>query len=160
MYVDFESLPDHSRIWVYQCNRSFTEQELNELRLELEEFIHRWTAHGSGLKASYKIRYNRFIILAVDQDTQQATGCSIDASVHFIQQLEKKYQVGLLDKMNVSYKHGEHIAFKPLADFRKMAKNKSVSPKTIVFNNLVTNIAEYRDFWEVPAAESWHSRFF
>lgn len=40
-----------------------------------------------------------------------------------------------------------------------MAKQKAVSKRTIVFNNLVTNIAEFKENWEVPASDSWHSRF-
>ena len=95
----------------------------------------------------------------INQNINQATGCSIDASVNFIQQLEKDYQVDLMDKMNVSYKQGEFIAYKSLTDFRKMAKDKAVSKNTIVFNNLVNTVAEFKENWEVPASESWHSRF-
>ena len=159
MLVAFNTLPDSSRIWVYQASRSFTENELQEIRQELDAFIKEWTTHGSDLKAGYEIRYNRFIILALDQTETSASGCSIDASVHFIQQLEKKYNVELLDKMNVSYKQGEFVAYKPLNDFKKMAKQKAVSKNTIVFNNLVTSKGEYLEHWEVPASESWHSRF-
>jgi len=159
MLVDFNALPDSSRVWVYQANRSFSKEELQELEGELKVFIEDWTAHGSDLEAGYEIRYKRFIILALDQTQTSASGCSIDASVHFIQQLEKKYDVQLLDKMNVSYKQGEFIAYKPLIDFKKMAKQKAVSLNTIVFNNLVANKGEYIEHWEVPAAESWHSRF-
>ena len=159
MLVDFQSLPETSRIWIYQSNRSFSEQEINELETLLTEFLRQWTAHGSSLKASYEIRYKRFIIIALDQGHASASGCSIDASVHFIQALEQRFQVDLLDKMNVSYKQGDHIAYKPLADFKKMAKDKAVSKKTIVFNNLVANKEEYLTHWEVPASESWHSRF-
>lgn len=159
MLVPFNNLPDSSRVWIYQSNRSFTEQEIKEISKRIEGFLEQWTAHGANLKASYDIKYNRFITLALDQEMNMATGCSIDASVNFIQQLEKDYNVDLLDKMNVSYKQGEFIAYKNLIDFRKMAKNKAVSPKTIVFNNLVTNKAEYLSDWEVPASESWHKRF-
>ncbi|MBD0849858.1 ABC transporter ATPase [Maribacter arenosus] len=159
MLVAFNTLPDSSRLWVYQASRSFTENELHEIRQELDAFIEEWTTHGSDLKAGYEIRYNRFIILALDQTQTSASGCSIDASVHFIQQLEKKYNVELLDKMNVSYKQGEYVAYKPLNDFKKMAKQKAVSKNTIVFNNLVTNKGEYLEHWEVPASESWHGRF-
>lgn len=130
-----------------------------ELIRLLEEFLEQWTAHGSNLKASYEIPYQRFIVIALDQSLASASGCSIDASVHFIQSLEKKFGVALLDKMNVTYKQGEYIAYKPLADFRKMAREKAVSGSTVVFNNLVTNKHEYSHNWEVPAAESWHSRF-
>ena len=159
MLVDFNILPEESRVWIYQANRSFTDEELSELQTKLDTFIENWTAHGSDLQAGYTIKYKRFIVIGLNQNLNKATGCSIDASVHFIQQLEKDYNVDLMDKMNVSYKQGEFIAYKSLLDFKKMAKDKAVSKNTIVFNNLVTNVAEFNENWEVPASESWHSRF-
>ncbi|MFT5847471.1 MAG: hypothetical protein ACJARX_001351 [Psychroserpens sp.] len=159
MLVDFNTLPEESRIWIYQSNRSFSEEELSEIKEKLNIFIENWTAHGSDLQSGYTIKYKRFIVIALNQNISNATGCSIDASVHFIQQLEKDYNVDLMDKMNVSYKQGEYIAHKTLLDFKKMAKDNAVSKNTIVFNNLVDNIAEFKENWEVPASESWHSRF-
>ncbi len=159
MLVPFTELPDSSRVWIYQSNRSFSDLELQEITSKLEDFITQWTAHGANLKASFEIKYKRFITLALDQQLNAATGCSIDSSVRFIQDLEQKYNVDLLDKMNVSYKQGEYVAYKTLTDFRKMAKEKAVSKNTIVFNNLVTNKGEYLSDWEVPASDSWHNRF-
>ncbi len=159
MLVDFNTLPDTSRVWIYQASRSFTPEELLEIEKSVATFIEEWTAHGQDLNAGYDIKYKRFIAIALDQSVTGASGCSIDASVRFIQALEKQYDVDLLDKMNVSYKQGEFIAYKNLVDFKKMAKNKAVSKKTIVFNNLVTNKLEYLNHWEVPASESWHGRF-
>ncbi|MBO6830364.1 ABC transporter ATPase [Allomuricauda sp.] len=159
MLVDFNELPDNARIWIYQADRSFTEGELQELEQSLTEFLKEWTAHGSHLHAGFEIRYKRFIVIGLDQTNVSASGCSIDASVHYIQSLEKKYQVELLDRMNVSFKQGEFIAYKPLKDFKKLAKARSVSANTIVFNNLVATKQEYLENWEVPASESWHSRF-
>ncbi len=160
MYVPFENLPAESKVWIYQSNRKFSDAEFAEIESSLKEFLDSWAAHGHPLEASYQLRYNRFIIIAVNPEMQAATGCSIDASVQFIQDLEKKYNVDLLDKMNVTFKLGEHIAHKPLAEFKKMAKEKAVSENTIVFNNLVNTVGEWNEFWEVPANESWHSRFF
>lgn len=160
MYIPFEQLPLESKIWIYQSNRKFSEEEVEAIETDLNLFLDSWESHGTGLESSYQIKYQRFIIIAVNQDVQVATGCSIDKSVQFIQQLEQKYQVELLDKMNVTYKTGEHIAHKTLLDFKKMAKEKAVSEHTIVFNNLVNSIEEFNESWEVPAAESWHSRFF
>lgn len=159
MLVDFNTLPEESRIWIYQSNRSFTEDEIEQIQSKLNIFIENWTAHGSDLQAGYLIKYKRFIIIGLNQNISKASGCSIDASVHFIQQLEKEYQVDLMDKMNVSYKQGDFIAYKTLLDFKKMAKEKAISKNTIVFNNLVATIAEFNENWEVPASESWHSRF-
>lgn len=160
MYVPFENLPEESKIWIYQSNRKFSDEEFAEIEKDLKNYLEDWSAHGISLEASYQLKYNRFIILAVNQEVQPATGCSIDDSVRFIQGLEKKYDVDLLDKMNVTFKSGDHIAHKSLAEFKKMAKEKSVSGNTIVFNNLVNDLGEYNEYWEVPAIDSWHRRFF
>ena len=159
MLVDFNKLPDTSRIWVYQSNRKFTAQELEYITAKTRYFLTQWTAHGAELEAGFQIRYDRFIVLGLNQENASASGCSIDASVHFIQELQQKMGVDLLDKIDVTYYNGAFIAHKSLLDFRKMAKNKSVSANTIVFNNLVNTKAEYKENWEVAAKDSWHSRF-
>jgi len=160
MLVDFKNLPEESRVWIYQANRSFTPKELSEIEIKVGEFLTQWTAHGANLEAGYDIRYKRFIVLGLNQSLNTATGCSIDASVHFIQQIEKDYEVDLMDKMNVSFKQGDYVTYKPLSEFKNLVKNKGVSANTIVFNNLVLNKEEYLEHWEVPAEESWHNRFF
>ncbi len=124
MFVPFENLPESSRVWIYQANRSFTEEEQEEIKQKLQVFIEQWTAHGANLKASYEIRYKRFIILGLDQKMNSATGCSIDESVRFIQQPGKDYNVDLLDKMNVSYKQGEFIAYKDTYRFSEKWQKK------------------------------------
>ena len=160
MIVPFEELPDHARVWIYPSNRQFTTDELVELRKAAERFVTQWTAHGQSLKAAYDIPYDRFFVLGLDQSQHAASGCSIDASVHFIQAMERAFDVDMLDKMNVTYRHGEAISYKSLIEFKKMAKDRAISGKTIVFNNLVSTKAEYDEHWEVPAQDSWHQRFF
>tara|TARA_R110000850_G_scaffold268138_1_gene399421 strand:+ start:18000 stop:18482 length:483 start_codon:yes stop_codon:yes gene_type:complete len=160
MLVSFEELPDDSRIWIYQSNRKFNDVEIQVIQTRLSEFLTEWTAHGTSLEAGFEIKHQRFIVIGLNQKNASASGCSIDASVHFIQQLEKEFEVDLLDKMNVTYYTGEYIAFKPLNEFKAMAKSKAISKNTVVFNNLVNTKEEYLENWEVPAADSWHSRFF
>jgi|TARA_B110000014_G_C20107956_1_gene583013 chemotaxis regulatin CheY-phosphate phosphatase CheZ len=160
MLVEFNTLPDYSKIWIYQSNRRLTTDELELVTNRTKIFLEQWAAHGTGLQAGFEIKYERFIVIAVNQDEQSATGCSIDSSVRFIQELEKELDIELLDKMNVAFKQGDFVNFKNLLDFKKMAKSGAIGKKTIVFNNLVTNILEYKENWEVPANDSWHSRFF
>lgn len=160
MMSDFKTLSENSRIWIYQSNRSLTQQEKESISKLIENFLNNWNSHGVSLNSGFEIKYNRFIVIAQDQNTQSATGCSIDSMVHFIQKLEKQYNISLLDKLNVSYKQGDYIAYKSLKDFKKMVKDGAVSKNTIVFNNLVQTKLEYTNYWEVPAFESWHARFF
>lgn len=160
MYTPFDQLPEESRIWIYQSNRKLADDEVTKISSELEAFLMQWSAHGQPLEASFQIKYNRFIIIAVDDQKHAPTGCSIDASVLFIQTIEKQFDIELLDKMNVTFKTGDFIAFKTLTEFKKMVKEKSVNENTIVFNNLVNTISEWNDYWEVEAKDSWHNRFF
>ncbi|MFT5077552.1 MAG: hypothetical protein ACI836_001539 [Saprospiraceae bacterium] len=159
MLVDFSNLPDDSRIWIYQSNRKFSEEEVSAMEEKTKVFLTQWTAHGANLEAGFEIKHSRFIVFGLNQSNASASGCSIDASVHFIQELEKEFDLDLMDKMNVTFYNGDFIAHKTLTDFRKMAKNRSVSKNTVVFNNLVNTKIEYEENWEVPASESWHNRF-
>tara|TARA_B110000261_G_scaffold150736_1_gene178512 strand:+ start:373 stop:855 length:483 start_codon:yes stop_codon:yes gene_type:complete len=160
MQISFSELPSHARVWIYQSDRVFTQEELTKIEAASQGFLTQWTAHGSELKAGVDFRYDRFIILGLNESIQSASGCSIDASVRFIQSIEEEFSVMLMDKMNVTYRNKEHIQYIPLKDFRKMAKKKQIPSSAIVFNNLVLDKGEYETQWEVPASSSWHSRYF
>lgn len=158
MYIPFEKLSEMARVWVFQANRSFTNEEEQEIETILTNYLNQWASHRSPLVGSFEIKYHRFIIVAAEAE-QHICGSSVDGMVRLIQELEQKFQIDLLDKMNVSYKTGEYISYKPLTDFKKMVKERAVSEKTIVFNNLVNTIYEYQNDWEIPLEESWHKRF-
>lgn len=160
MFVTFKELPDESRVWIYQSNRIFTNKELNYIRAYSYDFLKKWTAHGSDLQAGIDIPYDRFIVIGLNESIKSATGCSIDSSVRFIQTIESKFNLVLLDKMNVTYRVNNNIDYTQLKNFISMAKKKLIHEDVIVFNNLVVNKKEYRTQWEVPASSSWHSRYF
>src|SRR6187401_1503982 len=99
MYIAANKLPMDSRIWIYQANRELTEGEINQVNETTCEFVESWTAHDKDLMASFEIRYNRFLILMVDEKSAGASGCSIDKSVHFVKSLEKKFNIDFFDRM-------------------------------------------------------------
>lgn len=159
MLVEFNTLSDASRIWLYQSDQKFSEQQLQRLRKDLATFLTSWTAHGANLSAGFEIKYDRFIVIGLDQSEAAASGCSIDSQVRFIIALQEELGVDLLDKMNVTYYQNDRIHYKTLLDFKKMIKEGAVGKNTVVFNNLVATIGEYKTNWEIPAKDSWHSRF-
>lgn len=160
MLCPFDQLPDHSRIWIYPSQRPLNADELSLITEKITVFLEDWTAHGSNLKAGFSILYDQFIVFALDEDAQSATGCSIDKSVHFIQSLEQEFGLVLLDKMNVNYKKENEIVTVNLKDFKKSAKSKELSSETVVFNHLVVTKSDFDSHWEGPAHSSWHNRFF
>ena len=159
MFVEYQDLPSNSRVWVYQSEREFTSKELEFISEKAIDFIEKWTKHGYNLKGSFTIKYNQFLVLAVDEGFNNVSGCSIDSSVRFVQELEKSFQVDMMNKINVSFKDGDNINIVKMNDFKEFAKANKITQETIVFNNMVTTKQELETQWEVTANNSWHKRF-
>lgn len=159
MFTEYTNLPNNSRVWIYQSDREFSIEEIEYISAKALLFIDQWTRHGDDLKGSFTIKYNQFLVLAVDEGFNNVSGCSIDASVRFVQELEKELHLDLMNKMNISFKDGENINIVKLSDFQQFAKDKKITSETVVFNNMVNTKEDFENKWEVTADKSWHSRF-
>ena len=83
---------------------------------------------------------------------------SIDTLTNFIIELQKKYDLMLLDKINVCYKQGEFVQYKDLKEFKKLIKARGVSQKTIVFDNMISTVEELEFDWEINIMDSFLGR--
>jgi len=151
---------ENSRVWIYQSDKQLSDVETAALQQQLNSFTIGWTAHNSQLKAKAEIRYNRFIILIVDESQAGASGCSIDKSVNYMKQIEQQFGINLFDRFNLAYRSGNEIVSVPRNTFEELLTNKTIDSNTIVFNNLVQNAAELETKWEVPFKNSWHNQLF
>ncbi|NVM66121.1 hypothetical protein FHW88_004432 [Mucilaginibacter sp. SG538B] len=149
-----------SRVWIYQSDRKLTDLEVQQIQPELDRFTTNWTAHNNQLKAKGEVRYNRFFILIVDESQAGASGCSIDKSVHFMQQVQQHLGINLFDRFNLAYREGEEVLSLPRHDFEAKLKDGSINKETVVYNNLVQNLTELETKWEVPFKDSWHIQLF
>ena len=150
-----------ARIWIYQANRFLSNDEGLSIKVDLDNFVANWTAHGSQLAGKAEIVNNLFLVLEVDEEVAGVTGCSIDKSVHFIKSLGDKYTIDFFDRMRVAYiddKGTLQIASRD--QFSALVKDNVVNLSTIVFNNLIQTSEEFEKNWKIPFAESWHSKIF
>ena len=154
----YRNLPDHTRVWVYQSNRELTDSEVIDIRNRSAIFAEQWAAHGSKLRAAIEVFYNRFLVIFVDEDHAEASGCSIDSSVQFVRDLEVNHNISLMDRMLLAYKQGDDIKVEKMADFETSMENGTITEETIVFNNLVATKGDFESSWEVKLKDSWHAR--
>jgi hypothetical protein len=154
------SFSPQSKVWIYQSNRAFTQDEVSAIQLKLNDFASQWKAHGHQLKAKAEVIHQFFIVFIVDEATAGVTGCSIDASVRVIKEIEQEYQVDLFDRFNIAYQVDGQVVVNTKEDFETLVNIKSVGPKTIVYNNLVQSLQEFETKWEIPFEQSWHSKVF
>jgi hypothetical protein len=154
------SFSPQSRVWVYQSDRAFSDQEVNAIQLKLEDFTTQWKAHGHQLNAKAQVLYNFFIVFIVDEASAGVTGCSIDSSVRVIKEIEKEYGVDLFNRFNIAYRHEDKVVVTGKEDFETLVNIKAIGPKSIVFNNMVQTLQEFETKWEISFEESWHSKVF
>ena len=154
------SFSPQSRVWVYQSNRAFSNEEVKEIQQKLTDFTVQWKAHGHQLAAKAEVLYNFFIVFFVDEASAGVTGCSIDSSVRIIKDLEQTYSIDLFNRFNIAYKVDGKVIVTNKEDFETLVNIKAVGPKTIVFNNLVQTLQEFETKWEIPFEQSWHSKVF
>jgi len=151
---------ENSRVWIYQADRQLNEDETQRIQAQLDAFAANWTAHNNALKAKAEVRYNRFLILIVDESQAGASGCSIDKSVHVMKDIEQEFNINLFDRFNLAYRDGEEILSAPRAQFEELIKQQNINAHTTVFNNTIQTLADLHTKWEVPFKDSWHQQLF
>ena len=159
MITEFSKLPNDSRLWIYQSNRDFSVEEIRLIQGLTESFLADWQAHNKELEVSYEIKYNRFLILAVNESFNSPGGCSIDLSIRFIQDLSNKINIDLLDRMSVNYRDENDIKCIKLDQLKSLLSNNLINGGTIIFNNLVKTKIDYINNWESNLENSWLSQF-
>ena len=146
--VPFDSLPASARLWVFAAERPLDADERSQVL-------------GVPLTSARDVRYDRFLLVGVDEASAGASGCSIDAMVHHLESLERALGVALLDHGPVLFRQDDAIERLPRLAFAELARRGDVSPDTIVFDNTVSRVGDVREGrWERPARESWHARAF
>jgi hypothetical protein len=159
MFIPFEAISPQARVWIYQANREFSDQEKAVAEDYLKFFAEKWTAHSQTLKASFDIRYNHFIILSADEGYNAASGCSIDASVRAIKEIEAKISIQLFDRNQIAFKKEESIEIIPLNRLKEKYLDGAWDENTLTFNNLVNIKGQLETDWIIPAGRTWLKRY-
>ncbi|HAW72603.1 MAG TPA: ABC transporter ATPase [Flavobacteriales bacterium] len=154
-------LPDSSRLWVYVADRLLTTSENDRVAENAERFTAAWVAHGTELTASWKLQGSRILLIALDEGQAGASGCSIDASVQFMQRLGEKETPAIdwLRRDQVLHRTAESPVWEEsaLSAFWMARKAGLVQDNTVVVNTLCANKGEWETQSTPSFQESWHN---
>jgi len=160
MYIPFHQLPQHSRVWIYQASRDLTDAEVEALNPVLAQFATEWTSHGQKLQASAQLFYNRFLVIGNDEDVNSPSGCSIDASVRFVKQLEEHLNVTFFDRTQLAFYTNQAVDVVPLKAVKEKIDAGELQAESLYFDNTVATAGQIQNNWPKPAKETWLSRYF
>lgn len=160
MYIAFDQLPPHARVWIYQASRPLTETEVVTALPGLARFAEEWTSHGRTLHASAAFLHRHFLVVGLDEGMAGASGCSIDASVHFVAQLEQQLGIELLEKSRLAFLQGGEIWLLKRGDLKAAVAAGTLGPDTFYFDNTIATKSELDSIWPRPASQTWLARYF
>lgn len=157
-FVGFEKLPDDARIWVFGAEAPVDEVDAGRLLAAVDGFLMQWKAHGHPLTCARDWRDDRFLVIGVDQNTEGASGCSIDGLYRTLQGIEKGIGTTIVAGGRVFFRDAHGFVHGLSQDeFAAMARRGEVGPGTLVFDTTVTTAGAYRTAFERPASSSWHA---
>lgn len=160
MKEEFSKLSPNSRIWIYQSTQKIDPKEQKKILEAAQQFLKDWAAHGSQLLASATIEHDHFLIIAVDENFNMASGCSIDSQFRFVQDLEKQFGLNLFDRTQLAfYKNGE-VDIQPMNKISELIDQGYFEDTIHFFDNNIKNKSELAEKWHVLPEESWLKRYF
>jgi hypothetical protein len=156
---NFTYLPLGCRVWVYQSDRAFTDDEAKAISTSVVQFVSQWLAHKAKVIGDGALLYDRFVILVADEDRLQVSGCSIDSTVRFIKELGVKYNVNFFDRFYTCYWDSDRVEGASFEAFKSKFAEATITGNTIVFNNLITTLEGLKSQWQIPLSQSWQMKF-
>ncbi|MCC6383608.1 MAG: hypothetical protein LC117_02210 [Bacteroidia bacterium] len=155
MYIPFDQLPSDSKIIISQASEPLNDELEKNIMNQVVPFLENWTAHNNTLRASGIILHHLFLIISVDKNFNDISGCSIDTLFRFIQGLEKEFNISLLNRNIVAYQIQGQIELMPLTSFRQSLKNGKLPSDTQFFNNVIQLKSELENNWLTQVNKSW-----
>jgi hypothetical protein len=149
MLADFHTLPEQARIWLYASENALTQSQQDYILNVISEELKGWNAHKQPLTAGVTILENHFIVVALDENKNGASGCSIDTLQNTIQKIEKELTLSLMNRLNVFCKIEDEILCIP------SFKLGSVADKDTLFYDLTILTKSDLNTYLKPISEGW-----
>ena len=149
MLVDFNTTNEQSRIWIYAAEQKLTNEQENHILKSISDHLQNWEAHKVPLAAGVTILEHHFIIIALDETKNGASGCSIDTLQNKIQNLEKDLSISLLNRLNVFCRIDNEIE---CIFTLKLADNAN---QDTLFYDLTIQKKSELDSYLKPISEGW-----
>ncbi|MBT5698643.1 MAG: hypothetical protein HOJ12_01495 [Flavobacteriales bacterium] len=149
MLVNFNTIPEESRIWIYAGEQKLTNEQESYILQSISDHLKNWEAHKIPLTAGVAILENHFIVVALDETKNGASGCSIDTLQNKIQNLEKELSISLLNRLNIFCRINDTIKCIPTT---KLADNAN---KETLFYDLTIQKKNELSNWLKPIEEGW-----
>ncbi len=158
--IELQMMSDSARVWIFQSERELSDKDVFVATEQVRSFLDQWTAHNRELDAHGAVFYNRFIVIVLDEEqSSQASGCSIDSLTRYIQNVGDQLDANVLDRQHFYFLLDGKVVGLKMTELPDHLKSNTLKEDSLVFNNLIKTKKELFESWLVPIKDSWHWRF-
>jgi hypothetical protein len=146
------------KIWIYVLSAELSSEKLPEFLANCKTFVDSWTAHNQKLNASFELYKNRLLIMKVDESAYNASGCSIDKLVRFVQLQEKEFNIELLNRFLMAMEVNYNLMIVHSSKIKELLSQQIINEHTPVFDTAVTSSELLKD-WKKPLKNTWLCKY-
>lgn len=155
MFIDFKNISDNSRLWIYGSAKVLTSDIQFSISKKITSFLNSWAHHGKSLTCSFTILYDRFIVIALDEDINQTGGCSMDGLQKLILKIDDDFSLDLYNRLNVFINTENKIT---CINSNMLNTNCDITEDSLFFDLNISKKKELSN-WLIPIKKGWCKRF-
>lgn len=132
MLIEYNKINENSRIWIFTSEQKITDIQKEKINNLLSNFLANWHSHKLPLFAGYNIFKSFFLVIALDESKNSASGCSIDLLYKEIHKIEKSLIISFTNRLKICIDDNDSIKSVLLNELKNHADKESLFYDTTI----------------------------
>ena len=132
-----------ARGWLSVFQNRLSDEERLILVEDLTRDLSNWNSHGTPLDKHFRIIANQILLIVLDESSEGASGCSIDAMLAIVKKLANSHGLSIFSPDQVVYWDENNNYFKalPRKQFKEDLLGKQISPSVLIVDSSRSDFA-------------------
>lgn len=145
--------------WIYSLSEVLSAAQNETLNARFQAFVQNWKSHGTPIKGSIAIHYQRFVIVQSDKEEERPSGCSIDSMRKSVESILGEFGLSYTDASLIYYRNqANEIVSTHFKNIPNLIASSELNGNTVVFDNTLSSSDDLSK-WEVELAQTWLKRY-
>lgn len=138
------------RLIIYPLEQAITLTQKVQLEAKMSSFLSQWKAHGTPLESQFSIEENRFLLVRIDEEKANASGCSKDKLYHFVENECQLLGLNLAQGHLFFVRTQNGIEAFSRKDLKEKINSGQLSTENEIFPTWVADSSEWKEKWAKP----------
>lgn len=153
--MQLRHLPPHARLWLFLSDTALSAAQQEDLNIQLTAFTATWKSHGNSLSAGFDIQHSQLIVIAVDQQAEAPSGCSIDKAFRLLQDFGFAHKIDFFNRLLVPVETADGLLVVHRSALPAMISNGQLSLEQSYYDLTITRLDALETSFKKPLNQGW-----